>query len=335
MAKTSVKKKEQSAFWDKLFYRQKAIDLSDAHDGSNIKYVRKKRPIALLSSLLVVVGLIVASFLVMSVNNLDFSWQRLGEILSGLFSPYGGPYFTRGGYNADPETCSATATYIVSNGVVYGTCEGYVFGWEGWWLFMAREVLPSLWQTIEMCFIATVIGGLISIPIYYLSARNISKKAYVYEPVRVINDLLRTIPTLILAILATLIFGYNFISGIVALIFFTLGIIYKLMYEYIETIDMNPSEATRSAGASLLQDITTTIHPTTKPMFFANLLYVFEMNIRGSVVLGYIGCGGIGYLIQQYIAKVEYDKIGAILVPLFLVVFVLQLLSNFIARKLR
>lgn len=333
MSQSLARKEKRRLFWDKIFYGQKKIDLSVDQDGSDIRYVRKRRPILPIIAGVSVVALIVISFLVMNVSRLDFNWSRLGEIISQMFSPYKGDNILLGGYNRDPETCALTFVFDPITGVA--TCDGYVFGWKGWFLYMWEKAIPELWRTIEMCFVATIIGGLISVPIYYLSANNVLKKPAVHHTVRIINDFLRTIPTLVLAVFATLIFGYNNLSGIVALVFFTLGIMYKLMYEYIETIDMNPREATRSAGASLMQDIAVTIHPVTKPMFLANLFYVFEMNIRGSVILGYIGAGGIGYLIQSLVSEGRYESIGAILVPLFIVVFILQLISNAISRKLR
>ena len=121
------------------------------------------------------------------------------------------------------------------------------------------------------------------------------------------------------------------------MVVFTLGIIYKIMYEYIETLDMSPFEAIYSAGGMRFQAVTLGLHPSIKPMFLANMLYVFEMNIRGSLILGYAGIiDSLGYKIQDWAHDaMDYWKIGVVLVPLFVLVFALQLLSNYIGRKMR
>jgi phosphonate transport system permease protein len=200
---------------------------------------------------------------------------------------------------------------------------------------MWNVAVPTIWQTTEMCFIATVFGALISIPVYYLSARNIAHKAYIYQPVRIVNDLIRTIPTMIFAIFAVLIWGSGFLSGIVAMIIFTVGIMYQLMYEYIETLEMSPYEAVRSAGANSLQSVNLGLHPEIKPMFLANFLYTFEINIRASIILGYVGAGGYGYELEQRISSEQYDRVGCLLIPLFILVFGLQIASNVVSRKLK
>ncbi len=186
-----------------------------------------------------------------------------------------------------------------------------------------------------MCFIASVIGAILSIPVYYLSARNIAKHAYIYEPVRVVNTFLRTIPMLLYALLFLKVWGIGSLPGIAAMVVFTLGIMYQMMYEYIETLEMSPYEAIQAAGGRSLQNVRLGLHPSIKPMFFANLLYTFEINIRASVILGYVGAGGYGLQLDMLTGNESYDKVGALLVPLFVVVIILQITTNLVSRKLK
>lgn len=162
-----------------------------------------------------------------------------------------------------------------------------------------------------------------------------ARNPFIYQPVRIVNDLIRTLPTLLLAVFAVLIWGYSSLSGIMAMIVFTLGIMYQLMYEYIETLEMSPFEAIRSAGGNQLQSVHLSLHPEIKPMFLANFLYTFEINIRASVILGYVGAGGFGYEMEQRIEAEQYDRVGALLVPLFVLVCVLQIVTNVVSRKMR
>ena len=138
-----------------------------------------------------------------------------------------------------------------------------------------------------------------------------------------------------MAVIATVFFGFNETSGIVAMALFTGGVLFKLMYEYIETCDMNPFEASRSTGAGTMQAYMISIAPQVKPTFISNIIYVFEINVRASVILGFVGAGGIGQLLSDAIESTQYDKVGAILIPLFITVVTLQLISSYLRRKVQ
>lgn len=314
-------KEKLSAFWDKVNWGEVQIDVSDNHDGSDVRNVRKKRPILLIAIIVLIVGLTVISVCSMDLGSTRFGWDSGWEFISGLFKAPYNPYLDFYPYNIEVKDWSSWCYYM-----------------ERVWLpFLVSEGLPSLWNTIELCFLASLFGGLISVPVYYLCARNVVKHGYIYEPLRVINDIIRTIPTITLCTIFVLIYGATNFTGIVAMTIFTIGIIYKIMYEYIETLDMAPFEAVYSAGGMRFQAVTLGLRPSIKPMFFANMLYVFEMNIRGSLILGYAGIiDSLGYKISDWSHDtLDFWKIGVVLVPLFVLVFILQLLSNYIGRKMR
>lgn len=314
-------KEKLSAFWDKVNWGEVQIDVSDNHDGSDVRNVRKKRPILLIAIIVLIVGLTVISICSMDLGSTRFGWDSGWEFISGLFKAPYNPYLDFYPYNIEVKDWSSWCYYM-----------------EKVWLpFLVSEGLPSLWNTVELCFLASLFGGLISVPVYYLCARNVVKHGYIYEPLRVINDIIRTIPTITLCTIFVLIYGATNFTGIVAMTIFTIGIIYKIMYEYIETLDMAPFEAVYSAGGMRFQAVTLGLRPSIKPMFFANMLYVFEMNIRGSLILGYAGIiDSLGYKISDWSHDtLDFWKIGVVLVPLFVLVFILQLLSNYIGRKMR
>ncbi len=314
-------KEKWAAFWDKVNWGEVQIDVSENHDGSDVRAVRKKRPTLLIAIIVLIIGLTVISLASMDLKHTAFGWESGWEFIGGLFrAPYN-KYLDFFPYNIEVKDWSSWCYYM-----------------EKVWLpFLVDEGLPSLWNTVELCFLATLFGGLISVPVYYLCARNVVKHAYIYEPFRVINDIIRTIPTITLCTIFVLIYGATNFTGIVAMTIFTIGIIYKIMYEYIETLDMAPFEAVYSAGGMRFQAVTVGLRPSIKPMFFANMLYVFEMNIRGSLILGYAGIiDSLGYKISDWSHDtLDFWKIGVVLVPLFVLVFILQLVSNYIGRKMR
>lgn len=296
--------KKWKRFSDAIWYEDKTVDISVAQDGSSLRSIKKKRPLAPIIALTALVVFFCLSLLTLNADNFKVSLNGVKEILGSLFT-------------LDPTSLKSLGTMDRYSAYMWGTA------------------VPLIWQTTEMCFIATVFGAILSIPVYYLAAHNVAKNPVIYQPVRVVNDLIRTLPTMLLAIFAEFIWGLNSLSGIFAMVVFTLGIMYQLMYEYIETLEMSPFEAISSAGGRTLQNVHLGLHPEIKPVFFANFLYTFEINIRASVVLGYVGAGGFGYEMEQRIEQEQYDRVGCLLIPLFILVCVLQLTTNIISRKMK
>lgn len=254
----------------------------------------------------IVVGLILLvifgiSFYFCNPNNVVFNFSEIGTIFGQLFGPQGGTssFKTRG----------------------------------DWWAYMGNTAIPLIWDTFVMMFVATTIGAIVTIPFMILCATNIIKNRVVTSTMRVILNIIRTFPTVVLAIIGVAFFGISELAGIFAMIIFTAGIMIKIMFEFIETVNMNPYEASISTGASKPKAFVIAIVPQIIPQFLSNFLYTFEINIRASVVLGLVGAGGIGTEISNAVGMYQYNKIGAILVPLFILVFILQVISNEVKKR--
>jgi len=205
--------------------------------------------------------------------------------------------------------------------------------WPRYWSYLFNDAIPVIGQTVEMVFIGTLIGTLIAIPLFILASKNVTKHIYIYMPVRVIMDIIRSIPTYVLALMSVAFFGIGATAGIIAIIIFTMGIMFKLMFEYIDTLDMNPFEASLSTGANRLEAFKVSLLPSTMPMLISNFIYTFEINVRASVILAWANAGGIGQLLKTAMEARQYDRVGAILIPLFILVFVLQIISSILRRK--
>src|SRR5699024_4554979 len=152
------------------------------------------------------------------------------------------------------------------------------------------SILPAIWEpmatTIQMAVIATTVAALLTIPLALLSAHNITTIKPLYYITRISLNILRTIPDLVLAVIFVGLFGVGVFPGILALIIFSLGILAKLFGETVEAVDMDPLEAMRASGANIFQVIYYGLVPQVLPQFTSFVLYVFEINIRASVVLG-------------------------------------------------
>jgi len=190
--------------------------------------------------------------------------------------------------------------------------------------------------TIMMSLLGTLIAAVFALPVsFYLSSNTEFKiNKYVLTGNRTLLGLLRTLPVLVYAKLIALIFGSGAFSGMLAIAIFTFPICVKMMYEQIETVDMGPYEAISSTGASRLKSIWTAVFPQVKGYYYSTVLYNFEMNVRSAAILGYVGAGGIGVLINTQLTWRAYSNTGMMLVVLVITVIVIESVSRFIRRKL-
>ena len=196
------------------------------------------------------------------------------------------------------------------------------------------KVIPPLLDTIKMSVIGSAIGSLISLPFAVMASANINKSGSSVAALRVILNIVRTLPTLVIASVCALIFGLGTFAGTVAITVFTFGIVAKMLYESIETIDMGAFEAMEALGASKFQAFWSAVFPQILPTYLSHCLYSFEINIRAASILGYVGAGGLGILINERIGWRDYEGLGTVLIALFVVVLIIENTSQALRRRL-
>ena len=201
------------------------------------------------------------------------------------------------------------------------------------WEFFPKVVSPLV-DTIKMSILGTVIGCVIALPVAILASSNINKNIVVVSIFRFILALIRTLPTLIIALVCALIFSLGTFSGTIAIAIFTFGIVAKMLFESIETIDMGPFEAMEALGANKFQAFWSACVPQILPVYLSHSLYCFEMNVRASAILGYVGAGGLGITINERIGWRDYSSLGVVLRWLFVVVVAIDFFSEYLRRKL-
>jgi phosphonate transport system permease protein len=193
---------------------------------------------------------------------------------------------------------------------------------------------PALLSTLQMSFAGTLIGSVSAVPIAILSSKNIVKKNFIYIPARMIMNLIRTIPILVLALIAVFFVGIGVLPGIIAISIFSFGIMSKMLYDIIETVDMSSFEALESTGANKTIAFRYSVVPQILPVYVSYLIYIFEINVRSSAILGYVGAGGIGSVIKDNVLY-NYDRVGGAIILLFFAILIIQLFSNYIRGKLQ
>lgn len=196
------------------------------------------------------------------------------------------------------------------------------------------SITKPMLDTIRMAVVGTFIGGLLSIPISILCARNVIRSSWITYPCRFILNIVRTIPDLLLAAVFVAIFGIGQIPGVLAIIILSISIICKLIYESLESIDDGPLEAMTAVGANKLKWITYAIIPQAIAPYMSYVLYAFEINIRAAAVLGLVGAGGIGLYYDQTLGLFQYPKTLTIILVTLVIVVIIDLVSTKVREKL-
>lgn len=202
-------------------------------------------------------------------------------------------------------------------------------------LSFAPRVIAPLLSTLQMSVTGTVLGSWLALMLAPLCAENLPAPGLLRGILRLIVQILRSFPSLILALLATFLLGLGTFAGTAALTVYTFSIMMRLTYEDIEGVELCAYQALRSMGAGFGQAYCRAIVPSVLPSFLSNALYLLEANVRHSSILGYVGAGGIGLLLNEKISWQEYGKVGMILCLLFAAVCAIELLSTFLIQIVR
>ena len=185
-----------------------------------------------------------------------------------------------------------------------------------------------------MSLLGSAIGSVAVVPFAMLASTNVIKNKVVISVMRVLLSVLRTLPTLVTALIATYVFGLGTLAGTTAIAVFTFAYIGKILYEEIETVDMGPFEAMEAMGATKVRAFVSSIVPQVLPSYLSNCLFCFEGNVRYAAILGYVGAGGLGLLLNEKIGWREYSSVGMILIALFVTVFIIETISRAARKRL-
>jgi phosphonate transport system permease protein len=203
-----------------------------------------------------------------------------------------------------------------------------------WWgNTFPQTVVGATVETIQMAFAGTFLAFLVAFPIGFLAARNTTPHPIVYHVTRMTLNFFRTIPDLALGLLFVAAVGLGAFAGTLALFIHTATVLGKLLSESVENIDEGVVEAIRATGACYIQILTFAVMPQILPDLISFTLYRLETNIRSASVLGLIGAGGIGYLMNTSFRTFQYQEASAIVLVLIVLVMVVDY-ASYRLRKL-
>jgi phosphonate transport system permease protein len=200
-------------------------------------------------------------------------------------------------------------------------------------LSVAPTLFQSAIETIQMVIAGTVLGTVLAFPMAAMASTNIAPKAMAMI-IRTLLMIIRTIPSLVWALIFVITVGLGPFSGVLALTFYTVGYLGKLYYEVIESIDADTLEGVVAVGANNTQIFIHAIVPQLVPHIVNNFFFMIDYNIRHATILGLVGAGGIGFYLFLYLQSFNLDKVATALLIVLLLVIGFDRLSLEVRKKL-
>lgn len=205
----------------------------------------------------------------------------------------------------------------------------------GTWLTLSvPEALPALIETLQMAIIGTLLAVFLSLPFGLLAARNISPHPLIYQTTRLLLNMNRAVPDIIIALIFVAAVGLGPFSGVLALAIGSIGTASKMYAESIESIDPAQVQAIRATGANGLQTFSFSVIPQALPLIASYSLLMFESNVRSASILGIVGAGGIGLILNKYMALFKYQELMGALLLIIIAVTVIDRFSDAIRRRI-
>lgn len=201
-------------------------------------------------------------------------------------------------------------------------------------LFVAA--IPSLIETLNIAAIATLFGGLLGMALAFLSTRGLALWPRLTPVFRRIMDTMRAVPEIVIALVLIFLLGVGPVPAMIAIAFHTAGALGKLFSEAAENVDLKPVEGLASVGGNWFQRIWFGVMPQVAPNWSSYALLRFEINIRASAILGFVGAGGLGYDLKTALqwGQGKYDQVVAIFAILFLTIMIVDHLSDRARQRL-
>lgn len=222
----------------------------------------------------------------------------------------------------------------VTAGVWLGIGVLAFFIWLPSWEFGSATQPSPILETFRIAIVASVVGTGIALPVAFMASKITAPDTATYLLSKGFMNLIRTMPDLFWALLFVASLGIGPFAGAIALTFFALAIMAKLLSETIDAVDPGPLEAAKATGSRHLPAIRSSVLPQVLPNYVAYALYIFEINIRASVVLGLVGAGGIGRVLEAQRSFFRFDRVIAIVAVIFVIVFVIEQVSVALRRRL-
>ena len=198
------------------------------------------------------------------------------------------------------------------------------------------KYLPSLIETINIAGASTLLGGILGLIMSLLVTRGLAPVPWMVGPLRRVLDVLRAVPEIVIALVLIFVLGGGPVPAMIAIALHTVGALGKLFSEVNENASLKPIEGLESVGAGWIQRMWLGVIPQVAPNYLSYALLRFEINIRASAILGFVGAGGIGYDLRNTMSwgQGKFDEAAAIFLLLFFTIVVVDQTSSYLRNRL-
>jgi phosphonate transport system permease protein len=216
---------------------------------------------------------------------------------------------------------------------------GHLFGGvkepqsAAYWFYRIGTYASLLWQTIQMAVLATVMGFTSALVLSFPAARNLMDNGLLLWVTRRMLEVMRSIPQVVLAFILVWPFGIGPLAGILAIGIHSTGALGKLFSEVNENADMRAVDAMRASGGNWVEAVRYGMVPQVLPGFLSYALLRFEINVRSSTIIGFVGAGGIGQELKRVISFNIYEEVSAIAILILVIVMLIDLASQRIRAR--
>ncbi len=194
--------------------------------------------------------------------------------------------------------------------------------------------LEAIWETLAIAIVGTGAAIVVALPLALLVARNITPLPWLATLLRGFSNLLRGIDTAIFALLFVSIVGLGPFAGVLGVACHTTGSMAKLYAEVLETIPHEPVEAIEATGSDRIRTFAFAVLPEALPGLIGITLYLWEFNVRSSVILGIVGAGGIGYELLVSLKLLDFPRLTTILILILTMVSLIDAFSAYLRQRL-
>lgn len=196
--------------------------------------------------------------------------------------------------------------------------------------------LPALIETVNIAGASTLVGAMMAMVFSLLATRGLALWPRAIPLFRRLMDIMRAVPEIVIALVLIFILGGGPVPAMIAIAFHTAGALGKLFSEVNENADMKPVEGLASVGGNWSQRMLFGVVPQVAPNYLSYMLLRFEINIRASAILGFVGAGGIGYELKNAMSwgQGKYDEAAAIFLLLFVTIVVVDQASGVLRNRL-
>ena len=275
-------------------------------NSHNKSLIRKKNFWNIFLIVLLLVGIILSSKIIdINSSNLLNGVPRLGDYVSQILPT------------------------LETNNLFLGSKDQ---GSIAYWYFNLPKYIKLLFETFNMALFATMVGSTLGLFFSFLAAKNISPNSLIFFTIRRILEFFRGVPEIIFAILFVWILGIGPLAGIIAMTIHTTGSLGKLFSEVHENSDNKPIEALKASGGNWISEMRFGLLPQVIPNLISYALLRFEINIRASTILGFVGAGGIGQELYLVINFNYYEEVSAIILLIILTVISIDLFSGYLRK---